>query len=429
MYQHDLSSSVLNERLTEVIQECVNSGGVDVNTASAHLLQYVAGLNASRARAIVDHRMARGAFQSVSEVRSVKGIGDISFQNAAGFLRVFGGINPLDTTAVHPEHYELLLRLLGWADAKMATVTAVADDSNSVKSGTTKAKGKPKSRSFELVDASEIGSDRVKAICAFIINHQDEIPEEILSGVERNLDQGFTKLRKSVDETGGRGASKRKLAIDAIEDSNNNPTTKAKKIKTDVDVVSTSSMSQSNHNRDTAVSDCGEASEPKVSSLRSAALHTVTKWMDWMSRPISNAVHSSRSSSGVPRSANTGWISEDMRAGNPPTLIRFDATTREVVGRIGIIGQGSEPLGELIGRSFEGVVKNIVPFGVFVDIGASNSGLLHKSQFDAVGKSNHDGSRVGALKLRLSDIVIGQRIRVKVTGIKPVDRIELSLDI
>jgi competence ComEA-like helix-hairpin-helix protein len=424
MYQHDLSSSVLNERLTEVIQECVNSGGVDVNTASAQLLQYVAGLNASRAKAIVEHRVSKGAFRSVSEVRSVKGIGDISYHNAAGFLRVFGGTNPLDTTAVHPEHYDLLLRLLGWADLHKSTTNttinaASAASSSSSKTGSSiKAKGKAKSRSFELIDASDIGSDRMKALCSYIISHQDEIPMDILTDLERSLDFGSSKSNKSSDNSSGRSKTKRKLDTEGVEDSSNdsNPP-ESKRAKTDSSAPS-SGVAPAIHSGDrSAIVADGEAVEPQGVSLRDAALTTITKWMDWMSRPTGNKGNASeRTSSSVTGGVNSGWISEDMRAGNPPTLIRFDATTREVVGRLGITGQGSEPLHALVGRSFEGVVKNIVPFGAFVDIGASNSGLLHKSQFG------------GVHKLKLGDIVIGQRIKVKVAGIKPVDRIELCLD-
>jgi protein Tex len=86
--------------------------GVDINTASSHVLSYASGINKSQAAAIVEHRVSHGPFRSREEIKNVKGIGRIAFQNSAGFLRVMDGIEPLDSTIVHPEKYSIVKSLL-----------------------------------------------------------------------------------------------------------------------------------------------------------------------------------------------------------------------------------------------------------------------------------------------------------------------------
>lgn len=114
-YQHDLSQAELGRALGVVVEDAVNSVGVNLNTASASLLGYVSGITPTIARNIVAFREENGPFKSRSQLKKVPKLGPKAFQNCAGFLRVSGGSNPLDATAVHPESYgvakELLARL------------------------------------------------------------------------------------------------------------------------------------------------------------------------------------------------------------------------------------------------------------------------------------------------------------------------------
>ncbi|NNM63087.1 MAG: RNA-binding transcriptional accessory protein [Burkholderiales bacterium] len=114
-YQHDVDQTQLARRLDAVVEDCVNRVGVDVNTASAPLLARVAGLNARIAEHIVRRRDTVGAFRSRKSLLDVPGLGAKTFEQAAGFLRIMDGDNPLDCSAVHPESYPLVERILAAA--------------------------------------------------------------------------------------------------------------------------------------------------------------------------------------------------------------------------------------------------------------------------------------------------------------------------
>lgn len=111
-YQHDVDQKLLKQKLDDVVVSCVNRVGVDVNTASASLLRYVSGLGPKLAGAIVSHRDANGAFGDRNVLKTVSGMGEKTFVQAAGFLRIKGD-NPLDNSAVHPERYALVEKMAG----------------------------------------------------------------------------------------------------------------------------------------------------------------------------------------------------------------------------------------------------------------------------------------------------------------------------
>ena len=111
-YQHDLNQKRLDEALKGVVEDCVNSVGVDINTATVSLLRYVSGISESIAKNIVAYRDENGRFNGRQELKKVKRLGDKAFEQCAGFLRIHGGANPLDNTAVHPESYGAAVRLL-----------------------------------------------------------------------------------------------------------------------------------------------------------------------------------------------------------------------------------------------------------------------------------------------------------------------------
>ena len=112
-YQHDVNQRQLMGALDTVVEDCVNAVGVDVNTASAALLMHVSGLNSTLAQNIVTHRENNGAFKNRKALLDVTRFGDKAFEQAAGFLKVIGGDNPLDASAVHPEAYSVVKKILG----------------------------------------------------------------------------------------------------------------------------------------------------------------------------------------------------------------------------------------------------------------------------------------------------------------------------
>jgi uncharacterized protein len=112
LYQHDVSPKQLRESLEGVIESCVNAVGVDLNTASVPLLRHVSGLNQLVARDLVEYRKAHGPFTSRDQLLQVPGIGVNRYTQAAGFLKIAGGVNPLDGTWIHPESYQIAQKLL-----------------------------------------------------------------------------------------------------------------------------------------------------------------------------------------------------------------------------------------------------------------------------------------------------------------------------
>ncbi|MHC4177406.1 MAG: helix-hairpin-helix domain-containing protein, partial [Planctomycetota bacterium] len=112
LYQHDVKAKHLRSSLDEVVESCVNYVGVDVNTASPALLRYVSGLNQLTARRVYEHRREHGPFPGREQLREVPGFGEATFVQAAGFLKIAGGDNPLDATWIHPESYEVASRVL-----------------------------------------------------------------------------------------------------------------------------------------------------------------------------------------------------------------------------------------------------------------------------------------------------------------------------
>lgn len=139
MYQHDVASKLLKTSLDSVVMECVSFVGVDLNVASELILKKVSGLNKARAAAIVKHREDCGAFRSREELKKVKGIGPISFQQCAGFVRIvpqtlrqrssnssLTSLCPLDSTTVHPESYDSAKKLMSLAGVDMKDIGTAA---------------------------------------------------------------------------------------------------------------------------------------------------------------------------------------------------------------------------------------------------------------------------------------------------------------
>lgn len=142
-YQHDVDQNALKKSLDIVVESCVNSVGVNLNTASSSLLTYVSGLGPSLAQNIVNFRSKNGAFSSRSQLKKVPRLGDIAFQQCAGFLRIPNGKHPLDNTAVHPESYHIVEKMA--KDARCSIEMLIQD------------KAKQKAIDLNLYVTNEIG--------------------------------------------------------------------------------------------------------------------------------------------------------------------------------------------------------------------------------------------------------------------------------
>ena len=126
-YQHDVDQSLLKETLDSTVEACVNNVGVNLNTASRHLLSYVSGIGPVLARNIVEYRNANGPFASRSELKKVARLGDKAFEQCAGFLRIPDASNPLDNSAVHPERYSLVEKMASDMSVSVPELIGKAD--------------------------------------------------------------------------------------------------------------------------------------------------------------------------------------------------------------------------------------------------------------------------------------------------------------
>lgn len=131
-YQHDVDQTKLRNRLEQTVDSCVNSVGVNLNTASAMLLSHVSGIGPALAANIVDYRNENGAFKSRSELKKVKRLGSNAFMQCAGFMRIPGAANPLDNTAVHPERYPIVKQMAADLGCTVAQLIADKDKQKSI---------------------------------------------------------------------------------------------------------------------------------------------------------------------------------------------------------------------------------------------------------------------------------------------------------
>lgn len=168
-YQHDMNQKKLGEALNGVVEDCVNRVGVDLNTASASLLEYISGISKAIAKNIVDYREANGRFTSRKQLLKVAKLGPKAFEQCAGFMRITDGDNPLDATSVHPESYEATMKLLDRLDLSMEDVKKLQAEAKRMKAGLKQqaaAPAKPKPQKQKQVVIRNTSTAMGKALAA-----------------------------------------------------------------------------------------------------------------------------------------------------------------------------------------------------------------------------------------------------------------------
>jgi uncharacterized protein len=199
-YQHDVDQQKLQNSLDEVVMSCVNGVGVEVNTASKHLLTYVSGLGPQLAQNIVDYRSENGPFRSRSELMKVKRMGAKAFEQGAGFLRIRNADNPLDSSAVHPESYHVVEKMA--KDLRCDVGELIANESKrkeiKLENYITPSVGLPTLKDI-LQELSKPGRDPRSKIKEFsfadIHSMEDLVPGMIVPGIVTNV----TKFGAFVD--------------------------------------------------------------------------------------------------------------------------------------------------------------------------------------------------------------------------------------
>jgi uncharacterized protein len=191
-YQHDVDQNGLKKSLDATVESCVNSVGVEVNTASRELLSYVSGLNAGLAKNIVDFRNENGAFPSRAALKKVPRLGPKAFEQAAGFLRLSGGKNPLDASAVHPERYAIVEKMAGDLGCAVADLMANAElrAKIDIKKYIADGVGEPTLKDI-LAELAKPGRDPRKQFEAFAFGEAQKIgdlkPGQKLPGIVTNV--------------------------------------------------------------------------------------------------------------------------------------------------------------------------------------------------------------------------------------------------
>ena len=145
-YQHDMNQKKLGEALSGVVEDCVNRVGVDLNTASASLLEYISGISKTIAKNIVEYRETNGRFTNRKQLLKVAKLGPKAFEQCAGFMRIQDGDNPLDATSVHPESYEATMKLLDRLDLTMEDVKKLQAEAKSAKAALRQQPAAPQGR-------------------------------------------------------------------------------------------------------------------------------------------------------------------------------------------------------------------------------------------------------------------------------------------
>lgn len=294
-YQHDMNQKKLGEALEGVVEDCVNKVGVDLNTASASLLEYISGISKAIAKNIVDYREQNGRFKNRAQLLKVPKLGPKAYEQCAGFLRILDGDNPLDATSVHPESYEAALKLLDkmgltMEDVRKAQKEAAANKSASGK-GTTNAvnkQNKPKQQKMVIRNTNTaMGKALAAAMGGMTMAYDEEVSD---------------KAGKSASQTG-------KAADDAKTVSSLEKKIRDKKLM---------------------------AQELGIGEI------TLTDILKELEKP-----------------------SRDPRESMPAPILRSDVLDMKDL----------KP-----GMILKGTVRNVIDFGVFVDIGVHQDGLVHISQ-------------------------------------------------
>ena len=193
-YQHDMPQKRLNETLDGVVEDCVNSVGVDLNTASAPLLRRVAGVSAATAKNIVAWREEEGAFTSRAQLKKVKGLGPKAYEQCAGFLRLPEAKNRLDATAVHPESYAAAKALL---DACGYTAAEIGTDKLAGLPGVVRAKG-----ASTLCEALGVGEPTLNDIVAELCKPGRDVRDSLPKPLLRSDVMGLDDLKPGMELTG-----------------------------------------------------------------------------------------------------------------------------------------------------------------------------------------------------------------------------------
>ncbi len=361
-YQHDMNQKKLGEALGGVVEDCVNRVGVDLNTASAPLLEYISGISKTVAKNIVEYREANGRFTNRKQLLKVPKLGPKAFEQCAGFLRIADGENPLDATSVHPESYPATMELLKKLELSMEDVRMLQAEAKKGRAAQNTSGADSKNTSGDAarqnVSAKGKANRKDRRQNGFNIRNTDTAMGRALAaamqGMTLDADNGRTD-KKGANASGRSGAG----ALNAANAS------------TGAAAGSSTSGSQ----KAGAVSALERRIPDKKKLAEELGIGEIT---------LTDIVRELEKPARDPR--------EDM----PRPILRSDVLDMKDL----------KP-----GMVLKGTVRNVIDFGVFVDIGVHQDGLVHISQITD-----------RFIKHPLEAVSVGDIVDVKVLDVDPVKK-------
>ena len=361
-YQHDMNQKKLGEALGGVVEDCVNRVGVDLNTASAPLLEYISGISKTVAKNIVEYREANGRFTNRKQLLKVPKLGPKAFEQCAGFLRIADGENPLDATSVHPESYPATMELLKKLELSMEDVRMLQAEAKKGRAAQNTSGADSKNASGDVarqdVSAKGKANRKDRRQNGFNIRNTDTAMGRALAaamqGMTLDADNGGTD-KKGANASGRSGAG----ALNAA-----NASTGA-----------AAGGSTSGSQKAAAVSALERRIPDKKKLADELGIGEIT---------LTDIVRELEKPARDPR--------EDM----PRPILRSDVLDMKDL----------KP-----GMVLKGTVRNVIDFGVFVDIGVHQDGLVHISQITD-----------RFIKHPLEAVSVGDIVDVKVLDVDPVKK-------
>ena len=361
-YQHDMNQKKLGEALGGVVEDCVNRVGVDLNTASAPLLEYISGISKTVAKNIVEYREANGRFTNRKQLLKVPKLGPKAFEQCAGFLRIADGENPLDATSVHPESYPATMELLKKLELSMEDVRMLRAEAKKGRAAQNTSGADSKNTSGDAarqnVSAKNKANRKDRRQNGFNIRNTDTAMGRALAaamqGMTLDADNGGTN-KKGANASGRSGAG----ALNAANAS----------------IGAAAGSSTSGSQKTAAVSALERRIPDKKKLAEELGIGEIT---------LTDIVKELEKPARDPR--------EDM----PRPILRSDVLDMKDL----------KP-----GMVLKGTVRNVIDFGVFVDIGVHQDGLVHISQITD-----------RFIKHPLEAVSVGDIVDVKVLDVDPVKK-------
>ncbi|WP_418533562.1 Tex family protein [Gallintestinimicrobium sp.] len=361
-YQHDMNQKKLGEALGGVVEDCVNRVGVDLNTASAPLLEYISGISKTVAKNIVEYREANGRFTNRKQLLKVPKLGPKAFEQCAGFLRIADGENPLDATSVHPESYPATMELLKKLELSMEDVRMLQAEAKKGRAAQNTSGADSKNTSGDAarqnVSAKNKANRKDRRQNGFNIRNTDTAMGRALAAAmqEMTLDADNSGTgKKGANASGRSGAGASNAA------------------NTSTGVAAGSSTSGGQKAAAVSALERRIPDKKKLAEELGIGEITLTDIVKELEKPARD-----------PR--------EDM----PRPILRSDVLDMKDL----------KP-----GMVLKGTVRNVIDFGVFVDIGVHQDGLVHISQITD-----------RFIKHPLEAVSVGDIVDVKVLDVDPVKK-------